>query len=292
MSNIITIEQYKEEFDAVNVNSMNFNKEAQFAVQALSKNTFLAGLAQKNPMSLKNAMLNVSALGVSLNPALKNAYLVPRGNEVCLDISYMGLVNIAYSSGAVKLIEACVVCANDDFDLGGFGEAPKHKYNAFSKSDARGDIVGAYALVKLHNGEIVKQTMTVDEINAIRDMNGGAKNKTWQNFYGEMAKKVVLKRALKMVATSGTAQRLNEAVHYLNETVDSIVEKEVNTIQGEIVYYSDSMFDEYFPKWQAAAEKGDALAIIEKIIVKAQQSGARFTDAQLLKIKSLDTTGE
>jgi recombination protein RecT len=37
----------------------------------------------------------VAAIGITLNPASKLAYLVPRDGMVCLDISYMGLLHRA-----------------------------------------------------------------------------------------------------------------------------------------------------------------------------------------------------
>ena len=81
---------------------INLASEAGFAVQIISANSYAMGIAQKNPQSLRNAVINVAALGVSLNPAEKKAYLVPRGGAICLDISYRGLAQIAVDSGAAE----------------------------------------------------------------------------------------------------------------------------------------------------------------------------------------------
>ena len=61
-----------------NQNDLNFAKECEFALQILSKNDYLLGIAKTNPFSLKSAISNVAAIGISLNPALAYAYLVPR----------------------------------------------------------------------------------------------------------------------------------------------------------------------------------------------------------------------
>ncbi|EOK6706430.1 recombinase RecT, partial [Escherichia coli] len=66
------------------------------------KNDFLAKTAQANLPSARNAIINVAAIGITLNPSSKLAYLVPRGGAVCLDISYMGLLHLAQVTGAIQ----------------------------------------------------------------------------------------------------------------------------------------------------------------------------------------------
>ncbi|EON5390422.1 recombinase RecT, partial [Escherichia coli] len=68
--------------------TLTWAKESQFAIQQFQKNDFLAKTAQANLPSARNAIINVAAIGITLNPSSKLAYLVPRGGAVCLDISY------------------------------------------------------------------------------------------------------------------------------------------------------------------------------------------------------------
>ena len=75
--------------------SLTWAKECQFAIQLFQRNQKLAETAISNPTSAQNAIINVAAVGISLNPASKLAYLVPRDGMVCLDIS-----RLASSSGA------------------------------------------------------------------------------------------------------------------------------------------------------------------------------------------------
>ena len=70
-------------------NSISWEKEKFFAIQLLQGSDFLNKMAWKNQDSLRNAIVNISNIGISLNPALKHAYLVPREGKVCLDISYI-----------------------------------------------------------------------------------------------------------------------------------------------------------------------------------------------------------
>ena len=53
--------------------SVTWAKESQFAIQAFQKNDFLAKTAMANPTSAQNAIINVAAIGITLNPAAKQA---------------------------------------------------------------------------------------------------------------------------------------------------------------------------------------------------------------------------
>ena len=64
--------------NALTNQDIQWHKESQFAIQAISNNDYLKGVAMKNPASLQNAVINIAAIGISLNPAMKHAYLVPR----------------------------------------------------------------------------------------------------------------------------------------------------------------------------------------------------------------------
>ena len=61
---------------ALSSDLVKWEKESQFAIQQLQKNEYLYNACTKNPTSLQNAIINVAAVGISLNPANKHAYLV------------------------------------------------------------------------------------------------------------------------------------------------------------------------------------------------------------------------
>ena len=67
---------------ALSDQSITWQKEQQFAIQAFQKNGYLAKVAMGNPSSAQNAIINVAAIGITLNPAAKLAYLVPRDGGV------------------------------------------------------------------------------------------------------------------------------------------------------------------------------------------------------------------
>lgn len=219
MSAIQTISNYvygaEDAFQSMLVDrSINFEREAGFAIQVLTANDYVAKLAAGDRQSVVNAVTNIAAIGISLNPAKKQAYLVPRKGKICLDISYMGLIDLAVQSNSIMWAQADLVYANDAFTLNGFDKPPTHSFNPFSKE--RGDVVGAYVVVKMHTGDYLTECMSREEIDAIKNRSESVKagkSSPWDTDYGEMAKKTVVKRAYKYWPKS---DRLDEAIHHLN----------------------------------------------------------------------------
>lgn len=215
MSNIVDFVKQQEPLfcGALTEQTVTWAKESQFAIQYFQKNDFLAKTALSNPTSAQNAIINVAAIGITLNPASKLAYLVPRDGMVCLDISYMGLLHIAMESGVISWGQAKLVHANDTYESNGLDKAPTHKYNAFGN---RGDIVGVYCTVKTPAGDYLTEEMSIAEIEAVRKTSKAAFSDKgpWVNHWNEMARKTVVKRASKYWPK---ASRLDSAIHVLNE---------------------------------------------------------------------------
>lgn len=195
---------------AVSGQEVTWAKESQFAIQLFQKNDFLAKTALNNPTSAQNAIINVAAIGITLNPASKLAYLVPRDGMVCLDISYMGLLHLAQSTGSIKWGQCKLVYSADTYESNGLDSAPTHKYNAFGE---RGEVVGGYCTVKTPDGDYLTEEMSLAEIKAT-EATSKAKNGPWKNFWEEMARKTIVKRASKYWPR---AERLDNAIHVINE---------------------------------------------------------------------------
>jgi recombination protein RecT len=219
MSELSTIvNSIQPSFEELNTYNLNFRKEAEFAMQLLEKNEYLLKVAMANKQSLRNAVVNVAAIGLSLNPALKLAYLVPRDGQVCLDISYIGLCKLATDSGSVNIVKAMLVYENDKFEYRGVNEEPNHVFEPFKQ---RGPIVGAYCMAVAGKHYLVDM-MGLEEVYAIRDRSMGwkayadkkSKSNPWASDEGEMIKKTVIKRASKMWPKS---ERLDQAINILNE---------------------------------------------------------------------------
>ncbi|MGQ7247563.1 recombinase RecT [Halomonas sp. V046] len=197
---------------------LNFEREAGFAVQAIQASDYMVKVAMGNRQSVVNAVTNIAAIGISLNPAKKQAYLVPRDGKICLDISYIGLMDLAMAAGSIRWAQAELVLVNDSFALQGMDRPPLHSFNPFAKD--RGDPVGVYVVVKTADGDYLTETMSVDEVNAIRDRSSAwkayqskGKSCPWVTDWGEMAKKTCVKRAYKYWPKT---EQLEQAIHHLN----------------------------------------------------------------------------
>lgn len=196
---------------------IKFKTEAHFAMQAMQKSEFLMTTAIRNPQSLKNAVLNVASIGLSLNPAERQAYLVPREGQVCLDVGYIGFVDLATQSGSVKWVAAKLVHKNDEYMFQGMGKEPVHKYASFGD---RGPVVGVYAIALTHDGQYLVEEMSLEDCHAIRNRTDIWKKKQagpWATDEGEMMKKTVIKRAAKLWPKAPKDTRLFKAIEVVNE---------------------------------------------------------------------------
>ena len=222
--------------------AVDWEKEASFAVQALKNNNYLCGVAYGNPDSLKMAVVNVAAVGLTLNPVRALAYLVPRDGRVSLDVSYRGYIQLAIDSGAIEWAKAEVVFEQDEFQYNGMGREPTHRFNPFSE---RGSPVGAYCAVKTKSGDYLVEMMSIADIYSIRD-----RSKAWQSYKkkgsscpwvtdeGEMIRKTVIRRAYKMwPIPSASAERLEEA---MQATFDDH-EIDVSPLTGEKIEALESV---------------------------------------------------
>ena len=198
-------------------NDVDFSAEQNYAVQLLYANEWALKIACDNPVSVQNALRNASAIGISLNPANKHAYLVPRragknGYGICLDISYMGLMHLAMSTGSIEFGQAKLVYANDNYINTGIDKPPTHEYKAFGD---RGDIVGAYCVARTSTGAYLTEEMSIQQIHDIRARSESFKKNAgpWVSDHDEMCRKTVVKRASKYWPK---VDRLNSAIEYLN----------------------------------------------------------------------------
>ena len=114
-------ESFRKAFKDPNEADRIMAKEIDFAAQAMMANPYLITVATQNPLSLVNAIKNIALAGTTLNPILKQAYLVPftikKVPTVVLFQSYMGEISMLVNTGLVKKIEAHCVYLGDDFKI-------------------------------------------------------------------------------------------------------------------------------------------------------------------------------
>lgn len=173
----------------------------RFTRIALSALNTTPALMQCTPMSFIAALLNAAQLGLEPNTPLGQAYLIPYKNKGILEcqfqIGYKGLIDLAYRSGQVKCIQAQAVYSNDQFEYQ-YGLDPYlvHK-PAFSD---RGELTYFYGIFQTVSGGYGFSVMSVSAMDTFaktysKGFDSGFS--PWKSNYEEMAKKTVIKQALK-----------------------------------------------------------------------------------------------
>ena len=206
----------------------------RIVLSALSTNP---KLAQTTPQSFLGAMMTAAQLGLEPNTPLGQAYLIPFKNHGILEcqfqLGYKGLIDLAYRSGEVSVIQAQVVYANDDFSYS-FGLNPELKHIP-AKSD-RGDAIGVYAMFRTKDGGYGFEVMSMDDVRAhARKFSKAYGNGPWQTNFEEMAKKTVLKRVLKYAPLKsdfvrGMAQ---------DETIKTELSEDMYSVPGVVIEAED-----------------------------------------------------
>ena len=170
----------------------------RMVLSALSVNPKLGACT---PKSFLGAMMSAAQLGLEPNTPLGQAYLIPYKNkgvdEVQFQIGYKGLIDLAYRSGEVEVVQSQIVYANDEFECE-YGLEPKLKH--IPASGDRGEPVSVYAMFRTKSGGYGFEVMSMDDIRAHAkkySQSYGSSYSPWSTSFEEMAKKTVLKRVLK-----------------------------------------------------------------------------------------------
>jgi recombination protein RecT len=168
------------------------------------------------PGSVIQALMQAAQLGLEPNGPLGHAYLVPYGTVCTMIPGYRGLFFLAVDSGAITKGVARLIYEGDDFEwTQGVEERIDHRPSLSSdRSDGR--VIGAYAVVWHPDGSTQFEVMNRQEIDRVRASSKASKSGPWVDWYGEMAKKTVVKRLLKQIAISTKSQRLAEAIELDN----------------------------------------------------------------------------
>lgn len=203
-------------------------KEIDFAAQAMLANNYLITCAQQNPLDLVNALKNVALTGSTLNPTLKQGYLVPFKGKITFMPSYMGLIDLLANNGLVRKIEAHPVFKGEEFNVRhGTGGGLFHKPSPWGRRD-REALLGCYYYAVLTDGTELFDTMSREEIDAVMHRSpsvdkGKGKSSPWDTDYLEMAKKTLVRRAFKMIPKGGITEdkvKAIEAVFDYDEKVE------------------------------------------------------------------------
>lgn len=237
MSNIVELKKtisdvaVQKEFESYLTPDMQlkFNKEVGFAMQAFSNNSYLASCTVD---SAKKAIINVALSGLSLNPVLQQAHLVPRKNyttkqvECCLDPDYKGLITMMEVLGVAKKPNAHVIYENDDFKYNyAFDEIIDYTPYYAKGIDAkdRGKEYGVLATCILSDGTKQALFTPIERVWEIRNTSQAYKSNKdtslWTGVHlGEMIKKTGIRLLWKILPkNTANAEKLGQVMQLFDE---------------------------------------------------------------------------
>lgn len=204
-------------------------------------------LAETTPASFLGAMMTAAQLGVEPNTPLGQAYLLPYKNKGQLEcqfqLGYKGLIDLAYRSGQISVVQAHAVHEGDEFECE-YGLEPKLHHKPAIRN--RGDVYAYYAVFKTKDGGFGYEVMTKEDIQAHAakySQSYGSGYSPWSTNFDEMAKKTVLKRVLKYAPLKSDFVRNMETdgtiKHELSDDMASVqpvaADYVIDTTTGEIM---------------------------------------------------------
>lgn len=175
----------------------DFNR-VRFVQNCLALRNDNADIKNANPSDVINGLLKGAYMGLDFFS--KECYLIKRGNSMVFQTDYKGEIKFvkAYSTRPIKDIYAKVVRQGDDFREKVIDGEPSIDFEPLPFND--GDIVGAFAICKFADGGMLYETMSIKDIQAVRNNYSACKNsKAWTNSLDEMCKKTVLRRLTKHI---------------------------------------------------------------------------------------------
>lgn len=191
------LQQMAPQFAAALPKHISVEKFTRVAMTAVQNNPDLAVRADRN--SLFGACVRLAQDG--LLPDGREAAIVMFGDKAQAMPMIAGVLKKIRQSGDVSKVSAQVVYENDEFVWRlGFDEDVTHVPPALDQP--RGKPIGAYATAVLKDGARLLEVMSLEEIEKVRAVSRAKGNGPWVSWWGEMARKTVMRRLSKRLPMS------------------------------------------------------------------------------------------
>ncbi len=211
------LDAYAPSFAAVLPSNITVDHFKRMVVTALNLNPELANADRR---TLFNSCVKCASDG--LLPDGREAALViyrtkmkdRQGRDQWIEaVQYMpmiaGIRKRLRNSGEVDSATAEVVHRKDRFKYA-LGDAAFIQHSPPPLDEDRGDPIGAYAIIRLASGEVIREVMGLKEIEKARAVSR-AKDSTagpWVKWWSEMARKTVMRRAAKAAPQAAMLEKL------------------------------------------------------------------------------------
>lgn len=214
----------------------------RFTRMALSALNTTPKLKECTQMSFLAALMNAAQLGLEPNTPLGQAYLIPYNNKGVMEcqfqIGYKGLIDLSYRNPQMQIISAQAVYENDEFEYE-LGLNPKLEHRP--ALGERGKVRLFYGLFKLTNGGFGFEVMSKTAMDAYAKEYSKAFDSSfspWKSNYEGMAKKTVIKQALKYAPLKTEFRRALST----DETIKKELYEDMSEIEDETVW--DAEYEE------------------------------------------------
>lgn len=159
-------------------------------------------LARCQPETFYASLIVAAQLGLEPSGVRGEAYLVPYKGKVTLIPGYRGLIKLALRSKAVKQIYAHLVYEGDDF-VYQLGTDVQLHHKPLINGGTERDVIAAYAVAVLANGEKQVEVMDRDELDKIRafaaEGRGGKDGPAYSKWADQMMRKAPIRRLCKFL---------------------------------------------------------------------------------------------
>lgn len=219
----------------------DFNKE-RFVQNCMAVFEEKPELKQINRLSLMSGLLKGAYLGLDFMN--KECYLIQYGNSVQFQTDYKGEIKFVkrYSIRPIHEIYAKIVREGDYFEEKIIDGRPSIDFKPQPLNS--GKIMGAFAVALFKDGGMQYETMTVEDIQSVRNnYSRASQSKAWKCSFDEMAKKTVLRRLCKHIETDfesvearqawdeGSDMQVVRKNSNPDEVIDAFAQSEIDDIQ-------------------------------------------------------------
>lgn len=118
-----------------------------------------------------------------------------------------GLIQVMYRTGFVAMVDGVAVYEKDHFEYER-GDQPRIVHRPYMGMEDPGKIIGAYAVIKLTNGEVKREVMTRRDLLKVREASKAKNGPGWTTWEDQFSIKAVIKRAQKQLPTDEALERV------------------------------------------------------------------------------------
>jgi recombination protein RecT len=161
-----------------------------------------------HPMSVLNSVYSAGSMGLSFNPAAKEAYLVPFGAVCTLIPGYKGLMKLCKNAGMEKM-SAKVIYNDDQFTFDEVDGEVNYSYTPSFNED-RGHPICVLTVAYMDDGTKDIRVLPYHKVLKIKK---AAKSKNiWNSYEEEMAMKTAIRKHCNQLPQSFDDPNLQQAI--------------------------------------------------------------------------------